>query len=376
MIPDYIQSLAPYVPGKPIEETQREFKLKKVVKLASNENPLGCGSLAREAIKRSIKDIHRYPDASAFALKRAIQRVHRIENDPRFGVLVGNGSNELIELFIRTLCVPGDAIATTQGAFIAYKISAQAQGVRTVESPLPLDTLVMDLGALLEKVRAEPRVRAVFLPNPNNPTGTYVPAVPVRNFISQVIRLHGGDIQVILDDAYAEYVTAKDAPRAEDLVREFPDHVSMMRTFSKVHGLGGLRIGYAIGPEKLFSFVNRIRMPFNVSSTALGAAEAALKDVSHVKASLKVNREGMKFWEKALKQLGIPFFPSQGNFILADVWKGMGKTGGEVFQECLRQGVIFRPVTNYGMPHFLRISIGTESENRFALKALQRLVKK
>ncbi len=371
MIPEYIQSLAPYVPGKPIEETRREFKLKKVVKLASNENPLGCGRMAREAIARSLKEVHRYPDASAYLLKQAIRRLHRIEKDPRFGVLVGSGSNELIELIIRTLCIPGDSIATTQGAFIAYKISAQAQGVKTIESPLPMDTLVMDLPALLEKIRAEPRVRVVFLPNPNNPTGTYVNAQTLRTFVAAVTQLHAGDIQVVLDDAYAEYVTAKDAPRAEDVMREFPEHVVMLRTFSKVHGLGGLRVGYGLGSAKFFSFVDRIRMPFNVSSIGLAAAEAALKDVAHVRNSLRVNREGMKFWEKELKGLAIPFFPSQCNFVLADVWRGLGKTGGEVFQECLRKGVIFRPVTNYGLPHFLRISIGTSSENRFALKRLQ-----
>ena len=369
-IPESIRSLIPYVPGKPIEETQRELRLKKVVKLASNENPLGCGRLARKAILLAQKEIHRYPDASAFHLKTAIRRLHGLEKNDRFGVTVGNGSNELIELLIRTLCVPGDSIVTSKSAFIAYKISAQAHGGSTLEAAIGSD-LIFDLEEMLRLVRSNERVQLVFLPNPNNPTGTYVSKEPLTKFIAEIARVREGAVRVVLDDAYAEYVTAKDAPKADALLHAFPETVVMLRTFSKVHGLAGLRVGYAIGSSELLGFVERVRMPFNVGSIALAAATASLRDAAHIKRSLALNREAMKFWCDALKDLKIPYWKSQANFVLANVQRGWGMTGPEVFQECLRKGVIFRPIANYGYPEALRITLGTAMENRFALKALQ-----
>ena len=364
--PEYIRQLNPYVPGKPIEETKREFGLKKVIKLASNENPLGPSPKARLALAKVTKELHRYPDGAAFHLKNALAKHEKIAPS---NLVIGNGSNEIIDMLIRTFCVAGDSIVTSKGAFIAYKICAQIQGVRSVETEMGSD-LRFDLGSMLEQVKRDPKAKIVFLANPNNPTGTYVRGDELRKFIAEVSKVRGGSVLVVLDSAYCEYVTAKDLPNPTTVFGEFPETVVVLKTFSKVYGLAGLRVGYAIGSPSILSNLEKVRMPFNLNSLALVAAEAALKDQAFVKRAVKANSDGMKFWEKGLKQLGIPFWPSQGNFILANVAEGLGKPGGEVYQSCLRRGVIFRPVANYGLLHALRISIGTAAENKIALAAL------
>ncbi|MBL7715402.1 MAG: histidinol-phosphate transaminase [Bdellovibrionales bacterium] len=377
---DYIRTLKPYVPGKPIEETQREFRLKKVIKLASNENPLGPSPKALKAIQKAQKELHRYPDSAAFHLKSAIARHEQVAANQ---IVLGNGSNEVIELLIRSLCVPGDAILTSKTAFIAYKISAQIQGVATVETST-LDSgetgegneanpLRFDLAEMLRAIQANSRIRLVFIPNPNNPTGSYIPTSELRSFIQEVKRIRGDQIQVVLDCAYQEFVTASDLKTPILLLKEFPGNVVILRTFSKVYGLAGLRVGYGIAHTELIGILEKVRMPFNLNSLALCAAEAALTDKAFVKRSVQLNKEGMKFWEKTLTDLAIPYYPSQGNFLLVDTRVGLGKSGSEVFESCLKRGVIFRPVANYGLPDALRISIGTMVENRLAAKVLENL---
>lgn len=365
--PEYIRSLNPYVPGKPIEETQREFKLKRVIKLASNENPLGPSPKAVAAVKKAAAELHRYPDGAAFHLKNALSKQEKVNVE---NLIVGNGSNEVIDMLVRTFCQTGDAIVTSKAAFIAYKICAQIHGVRTLEADIG-DDLRFDLPKLLELVRRDDKARLVFIANPNNPTGTYVNSTELREFLREVSKIRGGSVLVALDSAYCEYVTARDLPNATDLFHEFPDNVIVMKTFSKVYGLAGLRTGYGIASPAIIGQLEKVRMPFNLNSLALVGAQAALSDQAFVKRAVKANTAGMKFWEKGLEKMGIPFWPSQGNFILANVALGMGKPGGEVYQACLRRGVIFRPVANYGLLHALRISIGTMEENRLALKALQ-----
>lgn len=367
-VPEYIRNLVPYVPGKPIEETQREFNLKRVIKLASNENPLGPSPKAVQAMQKAMKELHRYPDSSGYRLKHALAKELGVEPTQ---IVLGNGSNDVIDLLIRCFCVPGEAIVTSQAAFVAYRVCAQVQGVETLESALTHD-LRFDLTAMLKLVRDNPRVKMVFIANPNNPTGTYVNAEELRKFLVGMKKIRGGNIPVVIDSAYTEYVTAKDLPDPIQWMSEFPSIV-VLRTFSKIYGLGGLRVGYGIARTEMVATMDKCRQPFNLNSLALAGAEAALSDRAFVKRSLKTNHEGMKFWERELTRLGIPYWKSQGNFILINSNIGLKRPGGEVYQACLRKGVIFRPVANYGLHHSLRISIGTMSENRFAVKALEKL---
>lgn len=375
--PEYIRTLQPYVPGKPIEETQREYGLRKVVKLASNENPLGPSPKALSAARHALREQHRYPDAGAYSLRQALCK-HLSNPERTIGsgeLFLGNGSNELIDLLIRTYSVPGDAIATSQAAFVAYRVCAQAHGVRIVESPLTSD-LRFDLPALLERVRQDQGVKLVFIANPNNPTGTHNTESEMREFLKGVSQIRGGSVITVLDYAYWEYVAERRGsgaiPDPLKLQADF-SNVVVLRTFSKIYGLAGFRIGYGVGPADLLSYCERIRMPFNLSAPALAAAEAALSDKAHVRRALRENQAGMTFWKKELERLSIPYWPSQGNFLLVNTRQGIGKSGVEVFQECLKLGVIFRPVANYGLHDALRISIGTMAENRFAVRALEKI---
>jgi histidinol-phosphate aminotransferase len=371
LVPDYISKLVPYVPGKPIEETQREFKLKRVIKLASNENPMGASPKGKAAAIRALKDGHRYPDASGFLLKTRLSQ--HLDVDTR-ALVLGNGSNEIIDLLVRAYCVPGDLIATSKAAFAAYKICAQVQGAMALEAPLT-DDLRFDLPAILKLVHANERVRMVFIPNPNNPTGTYVTEKELSHFLSELARIRGGSVLAVLDYAYWEYVQAKDLPDPAPFLRKFPN-VVVLRTFSKIYGLASLRIGYGIMAAELAANLEKIRMPFNINTSALMAAVAALSDRAFVRRAIQANRRGMKFWKKSLEQMKVPYWPSEGNFLLIDTQRGFGKPGGAVFQDCLERGVIFRPVDSYGLPHALRISIGTDAENQFAVRVLRELYEK
>lgn len=369
-LPEYIRTLAPYVPGKPIEETKREFRLKRVVKLASNENPLGPSPKALQAVRASLKGLHRYPDSSAYALKLALSKSLKISPQE---LVIGNGSNELIDLVLRTFCAPGDAIVASKAAFVAYRVCAQILGLRTLESELASD-LRFDLNAMAELVERNERARFVFLPNPNNPTGTYVTRAELEAFLERVSSVRGGSVITVLDYAYWEYVTAKDLPDALPLYRKFPRNVIVFRTFSKIHGLAGLRIGYAVGAPEFLSHIEKVRQPFNFNSAALSAAQAALADAAHVKRARSLNERGKKAWYAFLRKRSIPFWETQGNFVLIDAKNGFGMNGPELFQECLKRGVIFRPVANYGLHQFLRVSFGTDAENKTAMRALESLL--
>lgn len=366
-VPEYIRTLVPYVPGKPIEETQRELGLKRVIKLASNENPLGPSPKAVEGMKRALKELHRYPDAAAFRLKGALAAHLKVQSQQ---IIVGNGSNEIIDFLIRAFCVPGDSIATSQGAFIAYKLCAQVHGVNTVESELTGD-LRFNLVALAAKIKRDSRIKMVFVANPNNPTGTYVNKEELLAFLREVATIRGGSVLVVLDYAYWEYVTAKDLPDAIPLLKDYPGLV-VLRTFSKVYGLAGTRVGYAVASSELVAILEKIRQPFNLNSLGLVGAEAALKDKAFVTKARTLNRDGLKFWEKALDALDVRYWKSQGNFILANL---APFTGSDVYAACLKQGVIFRPVANYGLKFALRISVGTPAENKIGAKALEKCVK-
>ena len=365
-IPEYIESLAPYVPGKPISETKREYGLKRVIKLASNENPLGPSPRAVKAYRLAAKELHLYPDSSAFDLKRALAKEHSV---PDSWFLIGNGSNELMDLLMRSFCVPGDAMVTSEAAFIAYRVCAQVIGLKSIETPMTSD-FRFDLSKMLEAVKSNANAKFVFIPNPNNPTGTWVTKDELDHFMIEVSKVRNGSVIVVLDYAYWEFVTDSKLPEPNQYLKKYPN-VVVLRTFSKVYGLAGLRVGYAIARPELLAPVQKVRQPFNVNAPALAAAVEALKDKTFVKKSEAVNRIGMKQWVKALTEMKIPFLPSQGNFILVNTKQGLGKWGNEVFAESLKKGVIFRPVTNYGLSEFLRISIGTQLENKAAIAVIR-----
>jgi histidinol-phosphate aminotransferase len=368
--PVYIQQLKPYIAGKPIEETQREYGVKRVVKLASNENPLGPSPKAVLAMKKAMKELQLYPDASGFHLRVALSKLEGVSFDE---IVLGNGSNEVIELLIRTFCVPGDFMVASDGVFAAYPISARIQGVDTLFTRMTQD-FRFDLDAMLDLIRKEPRVKLVAIPNPNNPTGTYVTETELQGFLKEVEKVRDGSVHVILDYAYWDYVTAKDLPDPIQLYRRF-SNVSVLKTFSKIYGLGGLRVGYGVIRPELAKMVQKVRMPFNVSSIGLIGAEAALKDKAFIRKSIQVNNAGLKVMKAAYQELKIPFLPTQGNFYLINTRQGLGMSGPEVFEACLRMGLILRPVANYGMPDWVRVTVGTEAQNRVAIRALKALKK-
>ena len=368
-IPDYIQNLVPYAPGKPIEETQREFGLKKVVKLASNENPLGPSPRAVSAVSRALRESHRYPDGSAFKLKQKL--ADELEVDPA-EIVAGSGSNENIDFLIRAYCRAGDRILHPRYSFVAYRICAQVHGVETVETPVNPSDFSVDVGQLIA-ASADPRVKLVFVANPNNPTGTWLIESDIVRLIEGVREKRGDGVLIVLDYAYWEYVTDARIPDPVKLMRKYPLNVVVLKTFSKVYGLGGIRVGYSLAAREISQTLEKIRQPFNVNSLALAAGEAALGDRAFVRKSRTVNADGLKFWSQALDKREIGYIPSQGNFLLVNAREGWKMSGPELFQACLRKGLILRPVANYGLPDWIRVSVGTAAENRFAVKVLDGL---
>lgn len=354
--PQYIKSIAPYQPGKPISELAREMGLveSNIVKLASNENPLGVSPRAQEAIRAMLHDLSRYPDGNGFELKQALERRCGVAREC---IVLGNGSNDVLDLAARAFLTPQDEAVYSQHAFAVYPLAVQAIGARGIE--VPARDFGHDLDAMAAAVSAKTRI--VFIANPNNPTGTMVEAAALKAFIAKL----PAHVLVVLDEAYNEYLPL-DA--RTDTLAWLPRHPNLVitRTFSKVYGLAGLRVGYAFASREVADLMNRVREPFNVNSVALAAAAAALEDVDFVRRSFELNCSGMKQVTDGLARLGLGYIPSYGNFVTFEVADASG-----VFQKLLRSGVIVRPVAGYGMPHHLRVSIGLESENARFLQSLQ-----
>lgn len=351
----YLSGLIPYSPGKPIEEVEREIGIGGSVKLASNENPLGPSPKALKAITAALPSIHRYPDGGGYALRQALARHWGVCAD---WLILGNGSNELLELVGRSFLLPGDEVLYARQAFVVYDMVAQVTGATKVS--VPLKDFAHDLAAM--RAAVTPKTKLVFLANPNNPTGTCVDPREMEAFLASV----PPDVVVVLDEAYYEYVPPQRVPDALQFVRN-GRWLLILRTFSKVYGLAGLRIGYGIGPAPLVALLNKVREPFNTNSLAQAAAIAALGDVEHVKASQAANQAGRAFVESELRRMGISVVPSVANFLLADI----GRPAGPITEALLRQGVIVRPVGAYGFPTHLRITIGTAEENRRCVAALK-----
>lgn len=355
-----VRGLCPYLPGKPIAELERELGITGIIKLASNENPLGPSPKALEAVQRILPELHVYPDGGGFELKAALAA--------RLGVAaaqitLGNGSNDILEILGRTFLSPEVNAVFSAHSFAIYPIVTQAVGAEARVAPAHDGSrgprYGHDLDAMARLVDGKTRV--VFLANPNNPTGTYVDAAALRGFLSGLPE----HVIALVDEAYFEYVTVPDYPNALAWLPEFPNLV-VTRTFSKAYGLAGLRVGYGVSSPEIADLLNRVRQPFNVNLPALEAAKAALGDAEHLARSVRLNTEGLRQLEAGLAERGLEFIPSVGNFLTFD----LKRPAGPVYDALLRQGVIVRPIANYGMPNHLRVTVGTPEQNAVFLAAL------
>lgn len=359
LVQPQILGIHPYIPGKPVSELQRELGLTYVSKLASNENPLGASPAVLTAIQNELKEIARYPDGSAYALKTALAEFLAIRPEQ---LAIGNGSNELLELVARVFAGSGDEVLYSQYAFVVYPISAQVVGATGVE--VPAKDWGHDLPAMLAAITDKTKV--IYLANPNNPTGTVFNRKEWEAFISQVPKT----VIVVLDEAYIEYAQAQlNSDEYANGLDYLADHSNLLvsRTFSKAYGLASLRVGYLAGCEEIIQYINQIRAPFNVNHFAQIAATAALADQSFVEKVLLSNQQGMRQIQETLSSLGIDSIPSAGNFLCID----LGEKAIKVNQGLLEKGVIVRPVSNYGLHCFLRVSIGTQAENQHFIDALK-----
>jgi histidinol-phosphate aminotransferase len=347
-----IEALAPYEGGKPIEELSRELGINDAVKLASNENPLGPSPRALEAARLVLADSHRYPDAAAYGLRAKLAKKHGVGMDE---ILLGAGSNELLDLVVRTFCTPEQHIVFAEPAFVVYRIAALASGVPFAAVPLTPE-LVHDLPAMAAAVT--PQTRVMFLANPNNPTGTYVG----RAAVEKLLRELPPQVIVVMDEAYLEYADAPDYPDSLEL-RSLRERLLVVRTFSKIYGLASFRVGYGVGPRAIIDYMNRVRAPFNVSTLAQAAAAAALDDTDHVETARALNQKERRRVSQVLTARGLAVAPSQANFILVD----MGRPARAVYDALLQKGVIVRPFAS--LPTSLRVTLGTERENDRFLQA-------
>lgn len=355
-----VRGLSPYQPGKPIEELERELGIKDIIKLASNENPLGIPASAASAIEKALPQLALYPDGSAFGLKS------KLANQLSFDIAqitIGNGSNELLDLVARVFLSPSDNAVVSRHAFIVYPIAVKALGaeLRVAEAR----NFGHDLDAMAKLV--DENTKLIFIANPNNPTGNWLGIDEIEKFLCQI----PASVVVVLDEAYHEYVDKPDYASGLTILNKFPNLI-VSRTFSKAYGLAGLRVGYCISNHVIADLLNRLREPFNVNSLALAAAEAVLDDTDYLAKGLAVNRAGIKQLESGLRDLGLSCVESAGNFILVD----FGRDAMPLYQDFLREGIILRPVGVYDLPTFLRVSIGLPEQNLRFLAACKKVLQK
>ena len=359
LAPEYIRAISPYQPGKPISELAREMNMEEssIIKLASNENPLGTSPLALKAMTEALNQVALYPDGSGFDLKEALSERYGVSSGQ---IVLGNGSNDVLELAARVFLKPGAAAVYSQHAFAVYPLVTQAVGA----SGISVRALKYghDLDAMLHAVTPETRI--VFIANPNNPTGTLLPATEVLRFLQRV----SSDVLVVLDEAYNEYLPASVKGDSVSWLQRFPN-LLITRTFSKAYGMAGIRVGFGLAHEDVSGLMNRVRQPFNVNSIGLAGAVAALNDVEFVKRSYALNQAGMLQITTGLRQLGIEYIPSYGNFLS---FRLPEKNSARIVNESLlKQGVIVRPIGIYEMPQHLRVTVGLESENEKFLSSLE-----
>ncbi|MEW6120542.1 MAG: histidinol-phosphate transaminase [Pseudomonadota bacterium] len=354
--PPWVRAIAPYLPGKPVSELAREAGLSEadIVKLASNENPLGPSPRALAAAQDALHGMALYPDGAGFALKTRLASKFGVDAKQ---IVLGNGSNDVLDMVARAFLAPGTSSVFSQHAFAVYPIATQTVGATGIA--VPAKAYGHDLAAMRAAIREDTRV--LWIANPNNPTGTFLLWAEIEAFLATV----PADVVVVLDEAYGEYLPTDDRADTLAWVERYPNLV-ISRTFSKAYGLAGLRVGYGIAHSDVIALLNRVRHPFNVNAPALAAAEAALDDVEFLLRSYALNSAGMAQLVAGLKNLGIETVPSKGNFLLAKVGDA-----ARINQELLKQGVIVRPVANYGLPDFLRVSVGLAGQNARFLEALK-----
>ena len=357
---DHILGIAPYEPGKPIEELERELGISDVIKLASNENPLAPSDRVMKAMHAALTHINRYPDGSGYYLRQAIARRHGLSSDH---VILGNGSNDLIELMVRAFLRPGEEAVIPHPSFVVYPMIVQAVGgIRVV---VTLKDQRLDLEAMARAIT--PMTKMVFIANPNNPTATIVTADEVEHFMDRV----PDKVIVVFDEAYIEFAQGPDFPDTIGYLRH-GRKVAVLRTFSKAASLAGLRVGYAMADPDCVALLNRIRQPFNVNALAQAAALAALEDDSHTLECLRMIEAGRHYLYDEFTAMGLRYAPSRANFILVDV----GRSASDIYQRLLKEGVIVRPMTPFGMESALRVTVGTPQENRRLVKALKTVLGK
>ncbi|MDD5348121.1 MAG: histidinol-phosphate transaminase [Candidatus Omnitrophica bacterium] len=350
-----IEMASPYVAGKPIEETRRQLGLRTVIKLASNENPFGPSPKAIAAIKKALAGINRYPDSSSFYLKRKLAGIYRMNPD---NFVLGNGSDELIDVVIKTFVNEDENIVTSETTFVEYEIIARVNNRQVITAPLAGFTY--DLAALGSKVNA--KTKLVFIANPNNPTGTYVTVKQLEGFLKGLPET----VIVVLDEAYDTFIDVADYPRG---IAYLDKRVITLKTFSKAYGLSGLRIGYAIALPEFSRFMEKTRQPFNVNLLAQAGALAALDDTAFLETTRRATLEGKRFLYRQLEGLGFSCVPSVTNFILVDV----KRDGVQVFKDLLQEGIIVRDMKQYNLDRFIRVTIGTPRENRAFIRALKKV---
>jgi histidinol-phosphate aminotransferase len=358
MINRKILEITPYQPGRPIEEVQRSLGLKEVIKLASNENPLGPSPKAVSAIRKSLGKLSRYPEGPCFLLRQRLAKGLGVKPG---NLIFGNGSDEIIDIIIKAFSEPDDEIITSDTTFLEYKIISQQNGRRV--RLVPLKDFRYNLSAIKKAIG--PKTKAIFIANPNNPTGTYVSKAEVDNFLKALPER----VVVIFDEAYLEFVDEKNFPKSLSYFRQ-GKNVIILRTFSKIYGLAGLRIGYGIAKEELIGYMERCRQPFNVNTLAQEAARAALNDGDFIRKAQRLAWGGKKYLYCQLDKLKIGYLPSTANFILIDI----GQDGLAIFNKLLRQGVIVRDMRSYGLKNFIRVTIGTHKENKKFIKALNKVL--
>jgi histidinol-phosphate aminotransferase len=356
----HLRNVRPYVPGKPIEELKREKDFEgEIIKLASNENPYGPVEEVRRAIIDELSHVNRYPNSGCYYLCIELAKHHAVNPNQIF---VGNGTNEIIDLFVRAFANPGEEIIYPIPSFIVYPIVSQLAGVKAVE--VPLADYRLDLVAMRNAVTRKTKI--VFICNPNNPTGTYVSRSEVDRFLDGL----SSDVLVVFDEAYFEYVTATDFPRALDLIKERPQ-IIVLRTFSKIHSLSGLRIGYSISQEDIVTCLHKVRQPFNVNRVAQAAAMAALSHMDKIAARVKENRDELHFMREELEKLGFTVPPSQTNFLLAVPPQGTGA----IVERLMDRGIIVRGMKSWGLDQeIFRVTVGTPYENRKFIETLRDLM--
>ncbi len=354
-------SLTPYQPGKPIDDVKRELGLKKVIKLASNESPFAPSPKVLKAIEKATRDINRYPDGGCFYLRQELSKRLSVDGNQ---LIFGNGSDEIIIMALRAFVNPDDEILVSDPSFMLYSIGGKAVGAKV--GVIPMKNFQHDLGAIASAVTE--KTKMIFLDNPGNPAGTYIPEEALRAFLNGIPKR----VVIFLDEAYYEYASfKKDYPRSLSWLSQYPN-VIVARTFSKIYGLAGLRVGYAIASEEMIDILNRVREPFNVNSLAQAAAVAALKDAAYYRKRLREFRQQRDSVSKECEDLGVRVIPGVTNFVLID----LGVPALPVSQALLKKGVIVRDMTVWGLKNFIRVTIGTEAENKSFIQAFKSILKK